>query len=92
MPSLEVLTLASTPLLQYCLKNNGKKPAMTVVAKAELAKSYSAQARTWGSRKRPVLRRMRVVMAEICVTWLSLLLVNLLVNQAAQKNLSLFYL
>jgi hypothetical protein len=30
-------------VLQYCLKNTGKKPAMTLVAKAELAQSYKDQ-------------------------------------------------
>ncbi len=35
--------MGSTPVLQYCWKNTGKKPASTVVAKAELAQSYSAQ-------------------------------------------------
>ena len=38
-PSRKVLTDASAPALQYCLKKTGKKPAMTVVAKAELAQS-----------------------------------------------------
>jgi hypothetical protein len=28
---------------QYCLKNTGKNPAMTLVAKAELAQSYMDQ-------------------------------------------------
>ena len=41
-PSLAVLTLMSAPALQYFLKKMGKKPAMTVVAKAELAQSYIA--------------------------------------------------
>ena len=39
MPSCAVLCTGSAPALQYCLKNTGKKPAMTVVAKAELAQS-----------------------------------------------------
>jgi hypothetical protein len=39
IPNLAVL---STPALQNCLKNMGKKPAMTVVAKAEFAQSYMA--------------------------------------------------
>ena len=38
-PSQNVLVVTSVPALQYCLKNSGKKPAMTVVAKAELAQS-----------------------------------------------------
>ena len=38
-PSWKVLTEALFPALQYSLKNNGKKPAMTVVANAELAQS-----------------------------------------------------
>ena len=38
-PSQKVLVVASVPSLQYCLKNSGKKPAITVVAKAELAQS-----------------------------------------------------
>src|SRR5690606_380898 len=50
-PKRKVLTVGSAPTLQYCLKNTGKKPAMTVVAKAELAQSYSAQARTGRRRK-----------------------------------------
>jgi hypothetical protein len=33
-------------MLQYCLKKMGKKPAMTVVAKAEFAQSYLAQPQT----------------------------------------------
>ena len=41
-PSRAVLTVASVPRLQYCLKKMGKKPAITVVAKAELAQSYMA--------------------------------------------------
>lgn len=32
-------TDASTPALQYCLNNIGKKPAITVVEKAEFAQS-----------------------------------------------------
>ena len=42
-PSRAVETVASTPWDQYFLKNMGKNPAMTVVAKAELAQSYMAQ-------------------------------------------------
>ncbi len=38
-PNRKVLRVTSAPTLQYCLKNNGKNPAMTVVAKAELAQS-----------------------------------------------------
>ena len=38
-PNWNVLTVAVVPALQYCLKKRGKKPAMTVVAKAELAQS-----------------------------------------------------
>ena len=44
-PSRQVLTTGSTPAFQYCLKNTGKKPAMTVVANTEFAQSYSAQER-----------------------------------------------
>jgi hypothetical protein len=33
----------SIPELQNCLKKMGKKPAITVVAKAEFAQSYIAQ-------------------------------------------------
>ena len=39
IPSRNVLTAASVPTLQYCLKKTGKNPAMTVVANAELAQS-----------------------------------------------------
>ncbi len=46
IPSLKVLSVAATPTFQYCLKNSGKKPAMTVTAKAELAQSYIAQPKT----------------------------------------------
>ena len=45
-PSCAVLTLGSVPWLQYCLKKSGKNPAMTVVAKAELAQSYNAHPQT----------------------------------------------
>src|SRR5882757_2374897 len=46
-PSLKVLSAAGTPTgVQYALKNTGKKPAITVVAKAEFAQSYSAHAST----------------------------------------------
>ena len=37
-----MLTEASAPALQNSLKNTGKNPAITVVAKAELAQSYIA--------------------------------------------------
>ena len=33
------VTVTSLPALQYFLKNRGKKPASTVVAKAEFAQS-----------------------------------------------------
>ena len=46
MPSRNVLSVGSLPALQNCLKNTGKKPAITVVAKAEFAQSYRAQATT----------------------------------------------
>src|SRR6185295_19114279 len=39
--------VGSTSVLQKPWKNSGKKPAMTVVAKAEFAQSYSAQERIW---------------------------------------------
>jgi hypothetical protein len=45
-PNLAVLMVGSAPALQYCLKNIGKNPAMTVVAKAELAQSYNAHPNT----------------------------------------------
>ncbi len=54
-PSLKVLSVATTPAFQYCLKNSGKKPAMTVVANDELAQSYIAQPNTG--------RRVRVLLA-----------------------------
>ena len=38
-PSRRVLSVTDTPVFQYSLKNTGKKPAITVVAKAELAQS-----------------------------------------------------
>ena len=38
-PSCAVLVTASVPALQYCLKNTGKNPAMTVVANTEFAQS-----------------------------------------------------
>jgi hypothetical protein len=44
IPSRKVLTAGSTPAFQYSLKNRGKNPAMTVVANAEFAQSYRAQA------------------------------------------------
>ena len=34
---------------RYCLKNSGKNTTITVVANAELAQSYSAQAKTFFS-------------------------------------------
>ena len=40
IPNLAVLIVVSTPTHQYCLKKIGKKPAIIVVAKAELAQSY----------------------------------------------------
>jgi hypothetical protein len=46
-----VLSVAATPAFQYCLKKTGKNPAITVVAKAELAQSYRAHATT-GRRAR----------------------------------------
>ncbi len=45
-PNLAVLIVVSVPALQNCLKNTGKKPAMTVVAKAEFAQSYRAHPKT----------------------------------------------
>ena len=48
-----MLSVASAPALQYCLKKSGKNPAITVVANAELAQSYSAQEKT---PRRPVPR------------------------------------
>jgi hypothetical protein len=38
-PRRKVLSVAATPAFQYCLKNIGKNPAMTVVANAEFAQS-----------------------------------------------------
>jgi hypothetical protein len=38
-PSRKVLSVAGMPVAQYDLKKTGKNPAMTVVAKAELAQS-----------------------------------------------------
>ena len=43
MPRQRVLYAGSDGSAQYALKNKGKNPAMTVVAKAELAQSYMAQ-------------------------------------------------
>ena len=40
-----MVTVEATPVLQNFWKNTGKKPAMTVVANAEFAQSYSAQAK-----------------------------------------------
>src|SRR3954452_9950917 len=45
-PSRNVLSVAGTPAFQNCLKNRGKKPAMTVQANAEFAQSYMAQPKT----------------------------------------------
>src|SRR5688572_5747000 len=45
-PRRDVVAVAETSVLQNFWKNTGKKPAMTVVANAELAQSYSAQAKT----------------------------------------------
>ncbi|MDP6585904.1 MAG: hypothetical protein QF535_14705, partial [Anaerolineales bacterium] len=44
-PRIYVLSLGLLGFAQYALKNNGKKPAMTVVANAELAQSYKAHER-----------------------------------------------
>jgi hypothetical protein len=38
-PRRKVLSVTATSAFQYCLKNTGKNPAMTVVAKAEFAQS-----------------------------------------------------
>ncbi len=38
-PRRKVLSVTATPAFQCCLKNTGKKPAITVVANAELAQS-----------------------------------------------------
>ena len=46
-PKRKVLVVAATLTFQYFLKNTGKNPAMTVVAKAELAQSYRAQEMTF---------------------------------------------
>ena len=46
-PKRKVLVVTPTSAFQYFLKNNGKKPAMTVVAKAEFAQSYRAQETTF---------------------------------------------
>ncbi len=43
-PRRNVLSVASTPAFQNCLKYSGKNPAITVVANAEFAQSHSAQA------------------------------------------------
>jgi hypothetical protein len=40
---MKVLSDTARSPAQYCLKNRGKKPAITVVANAELAQSYMAQ-------------------------------------------------
>lgn len=41
-PNLAVVSTFETPALQYAPKKIGKKPAITVVAKAEFAQSYMA--------------------------------------------------
>lgn len=62
-PSQKVLWAAAISPAQYCLNSTGKKPASTVVAKVELAQSYSAQDQAarflrvrrvmeWGASKR----------------------------------------
>ena len=38
-PRRNVLSVATTPAFQYCLKKTGKNPAITVQAKAEFAQS-----------------------------------------------------
>src|SRR4051812_29689518 len=45
-PNRNVLSVAGTPAFQNCLKNRGKKPAMTVQANEEFAQSYMAQPKT----------------------------------------------
>jgi hypothetical protein len=45
-PSQKVLSVGWLPSLQKSLKKIGKKPAMTVVAKAEFAQSYITQPNT----------------------------------------------
>ena len=45
-PSRDVVSVGVTSVLQNFWKNTGKKPAITVVANAEFAQSYSAQAKT----------------------------------------------
>ncbi len=45
-PRRNVLSVAEMSAFQYCLKNSGKNPAMTVVANDELAQSYIAQPNT----------------------------------------------
>ena len=57
-PRRNVLSVAATPAFQNCLKNSGKNPAMTVVANAEFAQSYSAQPKT-GLRASLSRRSMR---------------------------------
>jgi len=54
--------MASRPSLQKRLENMGKKPAITVVAKAEFAQSYSAQ--THSGR---VVERLLVMTTRLCV-------------------------
>ena len=46
IPKQKVLTDKFSGLDQYCAKKIGKNPAITVVAKAELAQSYNAQLKT----------------------------------------------
>ncbi len=47
--SQKVLVVASCPAARYCLKNSGKNTTITVVANAEFAQSYRAQANTFFS-------------------------------------------
>src|SRR5262249_4120704 len=65
IPRRNVLTVASEPALQYCLKKIGKKPAMTVVANEEFAQSYRAQL--------TMLRRVRILIgrAQAAMAWCS---------------------
>jgi hypothetical protein len=66
IPKRNVLSVAGTPAFQNCLKNRGKKPAMTVQAKDELAQSYMAQPKT-GRRVRTGLARVGT--AAVALTW-----------------------
>ena len=63
IPSRKVLSVTSTPTLQYCLKNTGKNPAITVVANAELAQSTRAQDQT-GRRNSTARRSLAVFMQQ----------------------------